>query len=381
MFYGQVVVLLKKIILFLSLLSLPLMGSIISFADDLNVSAKSAILICADSSQIIFSKNETEKLSMASTTKIMTALLTIESSQVDNKEITITDKMVRVEGSSMGLRAGDVVTLDSLAKGMLLCSGNDAANSVAIAIAENTENFANLMNERAKQIGMNNTNFVTPSGLDDENHYTTAYDMALLGAYAMDNIAFKEIASQKSMYVNFINPAKRVCYSNHNRLLTMYEGCIGVKTGFTKKSGRCLVSCAERNGIRLVAVTLNAPDDWNDHIKMFDYGFSNVQKITLDDTNLNLQEPVISSPEQSITVNCKNAVSITINSKDAGNITKKIKIPKFLYAPIKKEQIVGSIDYELNGKVLASVDLISSNDAILEEKKNLFSWLLNLFRT
>ena len=372
---------LKKIIILLLLLLLTLIGSITSFADDLNVSAKSAILICADTSQIIFSKNETERLSMASTTKIMTALLTIESSQVDNKEITITDKMIRVEGSSMGLKAGDIVTLDSLAKGMLLCSGNDAANSAAIAIAGNNENFATLMNERARQIGMNNTNFVTPSGLDDDNHYTTAYDMALLGAYAMDNLDFKEITSQKSMYVDFVNPSKKVCYSNHNRLLTMYEGCIGVKTGFTKKSGRCLVSCAERNGIRLVAVTLNAPDDWNDHIKMFDYGFSTVQKITLDDTDLNLQEPVISSPKLSVIVNCKNTVSITINSNDSGNITKNIKIPKFLYAPIKKDQIVGSIDYELNGKVLASVDLISSSDAALEGKKNLFSWLLNLFLT
>ena len=155
-----------------------------------SVSAKAAVLMTADNSTVLYEKAAEEKLPMASTTKIMTALLTLEAAQAEDRQVKITDEMVRVEGSSMGLKPGNVVTLTALAQGMLLCSGNDAANAAAIAIAGSTEEFAKLMNQRAKQIVMKNTNFVTPSGLDDENHFTTAYDMALLGACAIENQRF-----------------------------------------------------------------------------------------------------------------------------------------------------------------------------------------------
>ena len=159
-----------------------------AYASELDVSAKSAILICADSCDVIWSKNETEPLPMASTTKIMTSLLALESMRAQtNKEVEITEEMVRVEGTSMGLRAGDIVDLNALSQGMLLCSGNDAANAAAIAVAGNTENFIFLMNEKAKLIGMQDTKFSTPSGLDKDDHHSTAKDMALLGAYAMEN--------------------------------------------------------------------------------------------------------------------------------------------------------------------------------------------------
>ena len=177
----------------------------------LDVSAKSAILICADSGAVIWSKNETDPMPMASTTKIMTSLLTLEHAAAHgNKEIEITPEMIRVEGTSMGLMQGDIITLDSLAKGMLLCSGNDAANAAAIAVSGETEKFINLMNEKAKLLGMKDTKFSTPSGLDKDNHHSTAHDMALLGAYAMENEAFAKIVSQKSMPVKFINPSKTV---------------------------------------------------------------------------------------------------------------------------------------------------------------------------
>ena len=230
-----------------------------------SVSAKSAILINADTGAVLYAKNEKERLPMASTTKIMTALIALETAALDDRCVTITDEMVRVEGSSMGLQAGDQLSLTSLAAGMLVVSGNDAANSVAIAISGSKEDFAEKMNRRAKDIGMNDTHFVTPSGLDDEAHYSTAYDMALLATIALANPDFAEIVKEKKYTIPYISPEQSRRFSNHNRLLSMYEGCIGVKTGFTKKSGRCLVSAAERDGIRLVAVTLNAPDDWNDH--------------------------------------------------------------------------------------------------------------------
>ena len=189
----------------------------LAYAQGPGVSAKAAIVYCADNGKVLFAKNEAEKLSMASTTKIMTAMLTLEAAQADNREVTITQEMVAVEGSSMGLKPGNVVTLETLARGMLLSSGNDAANAAALTLAGSQEEFAAMMNEKAAQIGMTNTHFVTPSGLDDDDHYTTAYDMALLAAYAMEFPIFQEIASQRSMQVEFINPPMKVTLSNHNR--------------------------------------------------------------------------------------------------------------------------------------------------------------------
>ena len=338
-----------------------------------SVSAKAAVLMTADNSTVLYEKAAEEKLPMASTTKIMTALLTLEAAQAEDRQVKITDEMVRVEGSSMGLKPGNVVTLTALAQGMLLCSGNDAANAAAIAIAGSTEEFAKLMNQRAKQIGMKNTNFVTPSGLDDENHYTTAYDMALLGACAMENQRFREIASQKSMQVQFVEPDMKYTFA--------YEGCIGVKTGFTKKSGRCLVSCAERDGVRLVAVTLNAPDDWNDHKAMLDYGFSKVKQVSFDDTALGLQVPVVGGVRDSISVNGAFTAGASVLAEEESGIEKRIEVPAFLYAPVRKGQTVGKLTYEINGEVLASVDLLAGEDLPAQIKqKSLWERFLDWFR-
>lgn len=245
----------------------------ISVHADVGVSAESAVLMCANNGRILFSRNGEKQLSMASTTKIMTSLIALESATPE-REIVVTKEMVAVEGTSMGLMPGDSVSMEELVYGMLLQSGNDAANTVAHVIGGSQESFATLMNERAAEIGMKNTNFVTASGLDDEEHYSTAYDMALLACECMNNPEFAEICSQKKAKLTYGNPPYSRTLTNHNKLLWKYSDSIGIKTGFTKKSGRCLVSAAKRNGVTLVAVTLNAPDDWNDHISMFEYGFS-----------------------------------------------------------------------------------------------------------
>ncbi|MBR2579441.1 MAG: D-alanyl-D-alanine carboxypeptidase, partial [Clostridia bacterium] len=257
-----------------------------SVSHAMDISAKSAILICADSGSVIFAKNESEPLPMASTTKIMTSLLALENIEAfGDKEIEITDEMVRVEGTSMGLAAGNTVNLETLVQGMMMVSGNDAANAAAIAVAGSSETFVDKMNEKAKLIGMKDTLFCTPSGLDKDDHHSTAYDMAILGAYAMENENFSKIVSQKSMKVHFVNPNKYITMKNHNKLLRLYDGCIGIKTGFTKAAGRCLVSCAQKNGAKLICVTLNAPNDWDDHTKLFDYGFNNVTVKTFNDSD------------------------------------------------------------------------------------------------
>ena len=245
---------------------------------------------------------------MASTTKIMTALLTLEEAAIENRQVKITREMVMVEGSSMGLREGDVLTLRDLAVGMLTVSGNDAANSAAIAVAGSREAFVETMNQRAQALGMTDTHFDTPSGLDGDTHYSTALDMAKLGAAAMSNPEFAAIAGSKSMKVNFLSPEKTVAYQNHNKLLSLYEGCTGVKTGFTKKAGRCLVSSAEKDGVRLVAVTLDAPDDWNDHAALLDYGFSKMTSLTFDESGYSCLLPVAGAGE--ITV-CGSSEPVT----------------------------------------------------------------------
>lgn len=348
-----------------------------------DVSAKSSIVMCADSGVVLWSKNETVPLPMASTTKIMTSLLTLEYMEaMGNKEIEIIDEMVRVEGTSMGLMPGNVVTLDALAKGMLLCSGNDAANAAAIAVGGTVDNFIVLMNEKAKQIGMKDTKFSTPSGLDKDNHHSTAADMAILGVYAMENEKFANIVSQKSMKVKFVNPSKTVSYRNHNKLLRLYENCIGIKTGFTKAAGRCLVSCAEKNGIRLICVTLNAPSDWDDHINLYNFGFENTVLKNFDD-HFKINIKAINKDEKiDLECKCENSFSCSIKKGEESNVKRKVILPETINAPIEKGQIVGNVVYYLGDTPIGKNNIISDREIknMVEPKKNFFYSIMNFFR-
>lgn len=334
------------------------------------VSAQSAVLLCAQDDMSLWEKNATEQLPMASTTKIMTALLALEYVEnVEDSVVTITEEMVAVEGSSMGLRAEDEILLSDLAVGMLLASGNDAANSVALFLAGSQEEFARQMNERAKEIGMHNTGFVTPSGLDAEGHYSTAYDMALLAREALKNSLFREIASSKARMVHFKNPEKDVQYSNHNKLLWLYEGCIGVKTGFTKKSGRCLVSAAERDGTTLIAVTLNAPDDWTDHQALFEYGFSRWKTISLGAQDVSRPVACVGGSREVVTVQGKESGYVTLPVEQANQVTSEIFLPKFLYAPIRAGEPVGAVKYYLEGEKVLTLPILATESIEIQEKE------------
>ena len=204
-------------------------------ADQPSVSAASAILVETENGRVLFAKNAQEPRAMASTTKIMTALLALEQ---PDREITITEEMIRAEGSSMGLRAGDRLSLHELAAGMLSVSGNDAANAAAIAIDGSLSAFAARMNRRAAELGLTQTHFVTPSGLDAEGHETTAADLARLMRFAMENELFASLCGSPQVSVSFEEPDETRTYTNHNKLLTLLEGCIGGKTGYTKHAGR-----------------------------------------------------------------------------------------------------------------------------------------------
>ena len=322
------------------------------------VSAQSAVLISGDDGTVLFEKDARQQLAMASTTKIMTALLTLEEAERSGDlALTVTEEMVRVEGSSMGLRAGDQLTLSNLTAGMLLASGNDAANAAALFLDGSQEAFAQRMNARAAEIGMEGTHFVTPSGLDDEEHYSTAYDMALLAREALDCPAFAEIAASAVRQVEFLEPARKVSYSNHNKLLRLYEGCIGVKTGFTKKAGRCLVSAARRDGTTLIAVTLNAPDDWDDHMALFDYGFSQVQTADLTGGPLPERLPVVGGTAEAVSLRPGEGLTITLPKDQAQSVTREVLLPPFLYAPVEADQPVGRVLYRAGGETLFALPI------------------------
>lgn len=352
----------------------------VSYANEPTLSAQAAVVICADNGKIIFGKNERVPKPMASTTKIMTALLTLEAAQNEDFKVIITDKMVPVEGSSMYLQVGQALPLSSLAKGMLTVSGNDAANSAAVALGGSVEGFVDLMNKKAKQIGMSNTYFETPSGLDKGNHHSTAYDMALLGAYALENKDFYEITSKKKTEVPFIEPNEIRTLYNENKMLKRYEGCIGIKTGFTRLAGRCLVSAAERNNTRLVAVTLNAGDDWNDHEKLLDYGFSKVETVFFDNKDYFVL-PIVGATVNETTAFAKEKISVTVAKSDKDKIEKIVEVPSFLYAPIKQGQVVGKVKYKLNNKILACEDLIAAKNEGLVKQQNNFLQKIYKFLT
>lgn len=367
---------LKKTICFLTvLLCITVSGTDVCALDADDLSAASAVLYYPDGGEILFEKNCKERRSMASTTKIMTSLLALEQS-FPFMTTVITAEMVNVEGTSSGLREGDEIAIRDLVYCMMLESGNDAANAVALTLADSFEDFAVMMNQRAAEIGMADTSFVTPSGLDDENHYTTAYDMALLAAEAIKDKDFVQISSCEKYTVDFVSSDKSVTLYNHNKLLSMYDGCTGVKTGFTKKSGRCLVSAAERNGVTLVAVTLCAGDDWNDHIRMFDYGFSLFGRAEADCDFSSYSVPVTGGDISSVAVQGEECM-LDVIGQDA-EITRQICLEKFLYAPVEKGDIVGYAQYQCNGRVIKTIPLTAASGAGVKEYKNIFDRLFCL---
>ncbi len=337
------------------------------------VSAQTAVLLCANNCQVLFDKDSNKQMKPASTTKIMTALLALEQSASNNIDIKFTHDMI-AEGSSMGLKVGDIVDLRSLALGMMLVSGNDSANTIAIGTCGSIEDFAKRMNIRAKQIGMENTNFTNPSGLDDAEHYTTAYDMALLMAYAMENSDFADVTSKKTATINFIHPYdKKVTYTNHNKLLSLYEYTVGGKTGFTKASGRTLVSVATKDGVTLVAVTMNDGDDWNDHIKLFEYGFSKLENYVVDDTTQQFTISVDGAGDDitSVGLSAKFRADVVVNKGDASRIKREVIIPDCIDAPVNTYASYGIIKYTLDGEQIACVPLFADKN-IPKHKTTIF---------
>lgn len=358
----------KKIIcLLLVFFSLPFVPTYVKALEMPSVSAKAAVVINGLTREVIYSKNKDQKLSMASTTKIMTSLLLIESGLLD-EEYTVTKEAI-VEGSSIGLKAGDLITGRNLLAGMMLESGNDAATATAIWLSGSTKAFAQKMNQKAKEIGMQNTNFVTPSGLDSDGHFSTAYDMAILTAKALEVKEFREISSTVSLSVTYGTPPTKHTFYNHHKLLTEYEGAIGVKTGYTKKSGRCLVSAAQKDGKLIIAVTLSDPNDWEDHKELLDYGMKEVECCDITYQGGDIEVAVVGSDI--------SLVSLAVPKRTAGlseeekkHITYKIETEGFQYAPTVAGQVAGKVYYYYKDNLIATDNLYIGGDTPFSNTAN-----------
>lgn len=353
----------KKTVIFLIIVSLILSLSIPAFADEISLSAKSAILVCADTGDVIYEHNSDEKMNIASITKIMTAILVIENCKDLNAKVKIKSECCNLEGSSMYLEAGKTYTVKELLLGMMLASGNDAAASLADFISDD---FPKLMNEKAAELNMTSSSFKNPHGLDEDGHYSTAGDMAKLMSYCMKNKDFRDIASCKSKDIG------KLTFVNHNKLLWKYDGCIGGKTGFTESAGRTLVSCAERNGMKLVCVTLGAPDDWNDHMKMYDYGFSNFKETSFLHDGFSFDIPIISGEKKATSLVPEKDIVIFGDISDI--VKARFEIPRLVFAGGVNGEKAGVIKVFVNGELAVEENLVYTDDVSWDVNQRLSFW-------
>lgn len=344
------------------------------------VSAASAVLIDAGTNAVLCEKRANERMAPASTTKIMTALVAVENADIE-RVVTVSPLAVGVEGSSVYLYAGEKITLIDLLYAMLLESANDAAAAIAIEIGGSIDAFSRMMNDKAKALGLSDTHFVNPHGLYDEEHYTTARELALIASAALEHEVLRRIVSTKKHTLLPVEGNTRMLY-NHNKMLSLYEGAIGVKTGFTKKSGRTLVSAAERDGLTLIAVTLGAPDDWNDHKKLLDCGFENFSRVSIAKKyGLSYPMAVVGGRSSYVTLTNKEPLSATLPKGTADSLRATFETyTRFEIAPVRSGDDAGYVSYYLGDSLVARSPLIFATDcARVAKKESLFDKIKRIF--
>ena len=380
-----------RLIIFTLLFAILPMGGV--YGGDLppaipTTSARAAILM-DEYGQVLYAHNADASLPMASTTKIMTALVAIESGDVE-RLVKIPAEAVGVEGSSAYLIAGEEMRISELLYALMLESANDAAVALAVTIAGSVEAFARRMNDQAERLGLTSTHFVNPHGLDHEEHYTSARDLATLTAYALKNETFAQIVSTIRYSAPVAESDTLRLYVNHNRLLREYEGCIGVKTGYTKRCGRCLVTAARRNGITLIAVTLDDPNDWRDHRALLDFGFASCRETVLASAGeIECAIPVVGG--DALTVHCQNIEALGLTLPEGTKATVQLEVPRFIWGKVSKGEQIGQAVYTVNGRVAAILPIYAQEnvDAKVYEKGilqkigdfllRIWKWLAELF--
>lgn len=322
-------------------------------------SAECACVINALTGDVVFSKNMNQKHAMASTTKIMTAIVAIERCNMD-EIVDVSATAANQEGSAAYISEGNQYYMKDLLYGLMLNSGNDAAVAIAEHVAGSEKSFAELMNEKAEELGLGNTHFMNPNGLDNPEHYTTVYNLALIARYAMTLPQFREIVATQTAQAQALNSDEILYFSNHNKMLSLYEGANGIKTGFTKSTGRCLVSSAQRDGMEFIAVTLNDPNDWNDHAEMLDYAFAEHYPKKLIEQGDTVKVTNIDGKDYSMVA----ASDFTIPFKEHQKTQVEVisHISNDLQAPINQGEKVGWLEIVCDGVSVGEVDIISEND-------------------
>ena len=343
----------KRLLIFLALLlSLPALPT--RAVED--YSAASMILYAPDTGTVLLEKDPDARMLVASTTKIMTALVVLE--HCDPAEtVCVKASQTAVEGSSMYLKAGETYTVEELLTGLLLASGNDAALALAEHTAGSVAAFAELMNEKCRVLGLENSHFVNPHGLDDPEHYSSARDLAIITAQAMENPVFCRIFASPS------GVAHGVRYANHNKLLTSCAGCIGGKTGYTRAAGRVLVSCAEREGLRLICVTISDPNDWADHSRAYDEAYAAWQYLRFPEETWETL-PVLSGVAEQLRLCCDQTGLLLPKSAE---LELDVALPRFAFAPVLAGEKLGTLTVRLDGRAVLEADILSC-DTVARDK-------------
>ena len=348
------------------------------------LNSRIAVVYERKSGNIIYGKQENKRSAMASTTKIMTAIILIENCDLE-QVVTISAKAAGTGGSRLGLKKGDTIIMKDLLYGLMLKSGNDAAVAIAESVAGSVEEFANMMNKKAKEIGLSNTHYVTPHGLDNPEHYTTAYELAKLADYALKNEIFSKVVNTKSYTVTINGYPKSI--SNTNELLGFLEGVNGVKTGFTNNAGRCLVTSVNRNGFEIITVVLQADTKkyrTSDSIKLINYVYENyellnIKEIVDDKFNkwcqINKNRIEINKSKNSnmelITSDLKNQI-IPVKKSDIDKIDIKINCLFYFEAPVQDNTVIGTLKVMLDNQV---IDVIEIKNINLIEKKDILDYI------
>ena len=341
-------------------------------------SAKSMVAIETTSKRVLFEKNAHQRLPMASTTKIATALTVLSYCDDINKEVRVDDKAVGIEGTSMYLRKGEILTIKDLLYGMMLPSGNDASMALAIAVGGSKEKFVALMNKVAKSVGAVNTSFANPHGLDEENHYTTAYDLSLITAKALQNDTFREIVTTKSIKVKGSAPDTYRYLRNKNKLLFNYEYCTGVKTGFTDDAKRCLVSSAKYNNMEVVCVVLNCGPMFEECRQILDESFKKYKLINLLEPYLQHREIEVKNGKKAyVGTFSREGYSYPLTEDEFDKIYYNYQLPTSIDAPIEKESNIGKIEIYLDNHLLFSEKIFTmeevKEDSIYQSIKDIVS--------
>ena len=347
-------------------------------AETPNISAKAAILMDETSGRILFAKDAHKRLPQASLTKIMTALLVIEHGDLD-KQVVVSKHAAETGESSIWLEEGEVLSRRELLYSLMLASANDAAVALSESVAGSEELFVRQMNNRVRELNLSNTHFANPHGLDAENHYSSAFDLASLAREGLKNPLFGKVVSTKEMGIPWPGHPWERCFPNRNKVITRYQGARGVKTGFTNKAGCCLVGAAQRGDLKLISVVLNSADIYSDTEKLLDYGFNNYEMVVLEENDKVNQINVIKGAGDFVPVKLEREAAAAVLPAEKANLSFKTELAETVQAPVKKGEVLGKVRVILNGEEIDQINYLAQED--VEKKPPFWMAIINWFQS